>query len=88
MVVGARVGPKNLPWAEEMRQRFRAGSTSQFILYGSIHDVVPLPAGEDGARRYVSLPAFLTEVMFAPFDPGRPLIVTASVLMARRAARS
>jgi SpoVK/Ycf46/Vps4 family AAA+-type ATPase len=94
-----------------MRQRFRAGSTSQFILYGSIHDVVPAgpaksstpppaveaaagtpelelgggespaspkaevpkapeprPGAQSGAQRYVSLPQFLTEVMFEPFD--------------------
>lgn len=57
------------PWAEEMRVLFRSGSTSQFILYGGVHDVVAAPAVEEGgARRYLSLPTFLTEVMFAPFD--------------------
>jgi len=50
-----------------MRRLFRAGATSQFILYGGVHDLVPAPAA-DGARRYVSLRTFLTEVMFAPFD--------------------
>ena len=28
-------------WADEMRQIFRAGSTSQFVLYGSVDDFVP-----------------------------------------------
>ncbi|MCB1054283.1 MAG: ATP-binding protein, partial [Acidobacteria bacterium] len=56
------------PWAEEMRGIFRSGSTSQFILYGGVHDVVAAPAADGGARRYLSLPAFLTEVMFEPFD--------------------
>lgn len=56
-------------WAEEMRQLFRSGSTSQFILYGSIHDLVPLPdADGDGHTRYVAPRDFLTDVMFAPFD--------------------
>ncbi|MCH9650438.1 MAG: AAA family ATPase [Deltaproteobacteria bacterium] len=54
-------------WAAEMRQLFRAGSTSQFVLYGSVHDLVPVPADEQG-NRYVSLRQYLTEVMFDPFD--------------------
>lgn len=56
-------------WADEMRQLFRSGSTSQFILYGSIHDLVAMPDGDgDGRAHYVALRDFLTEVMFAPFD--------------------
>ncbi|MEP0773060.1 MAG: ATP-binding protein [Acidobacteriota bacterium] len=51
------------PWAQEMRAAFRAGATSQFILHGDVHDLQPTPRGE-----FVSLRAFLTEVMFAPFD--------------------
>ena len=50
-------------WAEEMRSTFRAGTTSQFVLHGNVFDLVPAgPAG------YVSLPRFLAETMFAPFD--------------------
>ncbi len=63
-------------WAEEMRSIFRAGSSSQFVLYGNVHDLVPAPAtsvspenGETPAqRRFISLRRFLTEVMFEPFD--------------------
>lgn len=54
-------------WAAEMRQLFRAGSTSQFVLYGSVHDLVPMSRGRSG-RRYGSLRQYLTEVMFDPFD--------------------
>ncbi len=54
-------------WAEEMRRTFRAGSSSQFILYGNVSDLVPAPEG-DGGHRYVSLRRFLTQAMFAPFD--------------------
>ena len=54
-------------WAEEMRQIFRAGSTSQFVLYGSVDDFVPGKV-VDGKRGFVSLRHFLTDVMFEPFD--------------------
>jgi hypothetical protein len=54
-------------WAEKMRGLFRSGSTSQFILHGNVHDLVPARE-EDGRTRYVSLRQFLTEVMFSPFD--------------------
>jgi hypothetical protein len=54
------------PWAVEMREVFRAGTTSQFVVHGNIFDLVPAPAGE--RTEYVSLARFLAEVMFAPFD--------------------
>ena len=54
-------------WAEEMREVFRAGTTSQFIVYGNVFDLVPSPGPGDRAS-YVSLQSFLTETMFAPFD--------------------
>lgn len=54
-------------WAQEMRQVFRSGTTSQFILHGNIFDLQPAPDGQ-GEIQYISLRRFLTEVMFAPFD--------------------
>ena len=54
-------------WAQDMRRAFRAGTTSQFIVYGSIFDLQPAPDGKGGTQ-FVSLRQFLTEVMFAPFD--------------------
>jgi hypothetical protein len=54
-------------WAQEMRQAFRSGTTSQFIVYGSVFDLQPAPDGKGGTH-FVSLRQFLTEVMFAPFD--------------------
>jgi len=73
-------------WAEEVRRAFKAGSASQFVLYGAVHDLVAAPAaGAAGAQagaepsRFLSLRHFLAEVMLAPFDvvleydPGRGL---------------
>lgn len=61
-------------WADEVRQAFRAGSASQFLLYGSVFDLVRAPAelGEErGAKsgvRYVPLRRFLADVMLQSFD--------------------
>jgi hypothetical protein len=54
-------------WAEEMRQVFRAGATSQFVLHGNVFDLVPAPDGKGGTR-FVSLTDFLAGTMFQPFD--------------------
>ncbi len=54
-------------WAEEMRQVFRAGATSQFVLHGNVFDLVPAPDGKGGTD-FVSLSDFLTGTMFQPFD--------------------
>jgi hypothetical protein len=54
-------------WAVEMRQVFRAGATSQFVLHGNVFDLVPAADGRGGAR-FVSLADFLTGTMFQPFD--------------------
>ncbi|HXV65366.1 MAG TPA: AAA family ATPase [Vicinamibacteria bacterium] len=54
-------------WAEETRQLFRAGATSQFVLYGNVFDVVP--AGDARLESsFVSLNEFLAGTMFQPFD--------------------
>jgi hypothetical protein len=49
-------------WAGEMRDLFRSGSASQFLLHGAVFDVVP----HNG--RLLSLPSFLEQVMFASYD--------------------
>ena len=54
-------------WAEEMRQVFKAGATSQFVLHGNVFDLVPAPDGKGGAD-FVALGEFLTGTMFQPFD--------------------
>ena len=54
------------PWAGQMRDVFRAGTLSQFVLHGNVRDLVC-----DG-RGYVSLHQFLSDVMFSRFD----LVVT------------
>jgi AAA+ superfamily predicted ATPase len=50
------------PWAAEMRDLFRSGSSAQFILHGNVFDVVPY------GRQLLSLPAFLDTVMFGSYD--------------------
>jgi SpoVK/Ycf46/Vps4 family AAA+-type ATPase len=60
--------PRELPsWAKEMREIFRSGTTSQFVIHGNVFDLVPAPDAAGGAE-YMSLQRFLTETMFAPFD--------------------
>jgi hypothetical protein len=54
-------------WATELRSIFRSGSSSQFILYGNVFDLVELPP-EGETPRYGRLSRFLTEVLFEPFD--------------------
>src|SRR5918992_3098363 len=49
-------------WAAEMRDLFRSGSAAQFLLHGSVFDVVP----HNG--RLLSVPVFLEQVMFASYD--------------------
>jgi len=54
-------------WAEEMRQVFKAGATSQFVLHGNVFDLVPAADGKGGVD-WLSLTAFLAGTMFQPFD--------------------
>jgi hypothetical protein len=49
-------------WAAEMRDLFRSGSAAQFLLHGSVFDVVP----HNG--KLLSVPSFLEQVMFASYD--------------------
>jgi ATP-dependent 26S proteasome regulatory subunit len=50
-------------WAGEMRDLFRSGAVSQFILHGNVFDVIPMAGGKQH-----SLKTFLTDVMFESFD--------------------
>lgn len=54
------------PWAQNMREVFRAETISQFILYGNIHDLVP-NQNEDRLD-FLPLKQYLYEVLFDPFD--------------------
>jgi hypothetical protein len=60
--------PVRLPaWAEQMRQIFEAGATSQFLLHGNVFDLVPAPGGPAGTE-WVSLDGFLRGTMFRTWD--------------------
>lgn len=60
-------------WANLMRDHFRSGAVSQFIIHGNIFDLVPwckenAAASEHAACQHLSLQRFLDDVMFARFD--------------------
>lgn len=50
-------------WAESMREVFKAGTVSQFLLHGNVRDLV-----RQDSNSYLSLREFLAKVMFARFD--------------------
>ncbi|MBN1570654.1 MAG: AAA family ATPase [Acidobacteria bacterium] len=53
-------------WAEEMRDLFKSGSVSQFLLHGNVFDTVITPGQPE--PRLLSLGTFLDEVMFEKYD--------------------
>jgi hypothetical protein len=53
-------------WAEEMKNLFKSGSVSQFIVHGNIFDVVPV--SDASTQRLLSVRSFLEEIMFASYD--------------------
>ncbi len=59
--------PDPLPlWAQQMKDTFRGGTISQFIISGNIHDSVPFY--EEKNPRFLPLKQFLAEVLFASQD--------------------
>jgi AAA+ superfamily predicted ATPase len=53
-------------WAEEMRDLFKSGSVSQFLLHGNVFDTVFAPGLTE--PRLLSLSSFLDEVMFEKYE--------------------
>jgi AAA+ superfamily predicted ATPase len=53
-------------WAEEMRDLFKSGSVSQFLLHGNVFDTVTTPGQPE--PRQLSLGSFLDEVMFEKYE--------------------
>ncbi len=53
-------------WAGEMRDLFKSGSVSQFLLHGNVFDAVLAPGS--GGQRQLPLGAFLDEVMFEKYE--------------------
>ena len=54
-------------WAKEYARKYFTKTLTQFILYGSVRDLVPTE-DEDGNRVYVSLHEFLVTELFAARD--------------------
>ena len=54
-------------WACEMREIFRGGTVSQYILHGSVFDLVPYHSAE-GTTTFLPLIEFLGDVLFGSFD--------------------
>lgn len=63
-----RAGDGFPAWADEIRRIFRGGTVSQFVLHGSVEDLVPVGGGPGAGARYLPLRRFLDDVLFAPFD--------------------
>lgn len=55
-------------WARSVIEIFRGGTISQFVLHGSVNDLVPLDAGGASPPKFVSIARFLCDVLFEPFD--------------------
>ena len=53
-------------WAEEMRDLFKSGAVSQFLLHGNVFDSIPAFGLLE--PRLLSLSAFLDDVMFEKYD--------------------
>ncbi len=53
-------------WAEEMRDLFKSGSVSQFLLHGNVFDIIAASGLPE--RPMLSLDAFLDDVMFAQYE--------------------
>jgi len=53
-------------WAEEMRDLFKSGSVSQFLLHGNVFDMIPAPALPE--PRLLPLSTFLDDVMFEQYQ--------------------
>jgi len=54
-------------WAQELSDRYRGGTISQFLISGNVTDVVPL-VKRDGKITFVGLRRFLAEMLFARRD--------------------
>lgn len=61
-------GPLLPDWAEEFRRVFRAGSISQFLLFGNIFDLVGYREALDGPFKFSGLKDFLASVLFGKFE--------------------
>jgi hypothetical protein len=53
-------------WAEEMKDLFKSGSVSQFLLHGNVFDMIATPALPE--PKMLPLGAFLDEVMFEQYE--------------------
>lgn len=54
-------------WVQGMREVFRAGTMSQFVIYGNVYDVVG-HRGDEGAIKFYALKDYLAEILFGKFD--------------------
>ncbi|MBI3038500.1 AAA family ATPase, partial [bacterium] len=59
--------PELPKWANEMKEIFKGGSISQFVLYGNVNDWVSAPTNSGGTE-FLPLKDFLVKVMFEPFE--------------------
>jgi AAA+ superfamily predicted ATPase len=63
----ATSSPPRMPgWAQALSEKYYSRTLSAFVLYGNVHDVVPLDRG--GAIEYVPLLSFLNQALFGRRD--------------------
>ena len=53
-------------WAQALSEKYYSRTLSVFVLYGNVHDLVPLD--RDGATEYVPLLSFLNQALFGRRD--------------------
>ncbi len=53
-------------WVQEMREIFRAGTISQFLVSGNVFDLVPWRS--ESGLKFLPLKEFLAQVLFGSFD--------------------
>jgi hypothetical protein len=59
--------PSRMPeWAQSLSEKYYSRTLSMFVLYGNVHDLVPLDRG--GAVEYVPLLSFLNQALFGRRD--------------------
>src|ERR1035438_2073439 len=66
-MIPATPNPPLMPeWAQSLSEKYYSRTLSMFVLYGNVHDLVPLDRG--GAVEYVPLLSFLNQALFGRRD--------------------
>src|SRR4051812_44133089 len=62
-------GSPNFPgWANELAEKYCAGTLVEFLVHGAVHDLVRTTSKKNGEREYASLKTFLETQLFERRD--------------------